>query len=60
MQFAFWLLKYYYSDQVNEIICIEALHKVLCIKFINITKMAYYEAPRYELFHSSVSGICYE
>ena len=40
-QFAFWLLKYYYSYQVNEIICIEALHKDLCIKFGYITKMAY-------------------
>ena len=26
MQFGFCLLKYYYSYQVNEIICIEALH----------------------------------
>ena len=42
MQFGFCLLKYYYSYQVNEIICIEALHKDVCIKFGYITKMAYY------------------
>ena len=29
MQFEFCLLKYYYSYQVNEIICIKALHKDL-------------------------------
>ena len=34
-------LKYYYSYQVNEISCIEALDKDLCIKFGYITKMAY-------------------
>ena len=43
MQFAFLLLKYYYSYQVNEIICIEAL---LCIKFGYITKNS--------LLHSSM------
>ena len=41
MQLGFCLLKYYYSYQVNEIVCIEALHKDLCIKFGYITKMAY-------------------
>ena len=41
LQFGLCLLKYYYSYQVNEIICIEALHKDLCIKFGYITKMAY-------------------
>ena len=41
MQFEFRLLNHYYSYQVNEIICIKELHKVLCIKFDYITKMAY-------------------
>ena len=42
MQFGFCLLKYYYSYQVNEIVCIEALHKEVCIKFGYITKIAYW------------------
>ena len=41
MQFGVCLLEYYYSYQVNEIICIEALHKDLRIKFGYITKMTY-------------------
>ena len=45
MQFGFCLLKYYYSYEVNEIICFEVLHKDLCIK-LGYTKMAYCTAKQ--------------
>ena len=34
MQFGCCLLKYYYSDQVNETFCIEALHKDYALNLV--------------------------
>ena len=42
MQFAFWLLNCYCSYRVNEVICIGALRRDLCIWFGYITKMVYW------------------
>ena len=53
MQFGFCLLKDYYSYHVNEINCIEALHKDLCVKFGYITQMAYYA------IHFVYINVCY-
>ena len=63
MQLGFCLLKYYYSYQVNEIICIEALHEDLCIIFGYITKMAYFDVMKKKmkdipyLYHYKINNI---